>query len=371
MRICYLSAAEIPSRLANGVHVMKMCTAFVRHGHDVVLFARRGSEASADPFDFYGCEPNFRIKTCSGARPGLLGKIFHPFKVAYRVRCERAPDVLYARHLYSLAAVAPMGIPMIFEAHVLPQSMVQRRLQAWLFKRNNFLRLVTISDALSRDYQTLFPWLPDNKLLVAHDGADLPEIIRDPVAGRRDRLRVGYVGSLYPGKGMEIVAAVAERMPHVEFHVVGGSESDLRLWKARAAHANLHYRGFVPHGQLQAVYAGFDIVLAPLQYRVSTSAGTDDIVRWTSPLKIFEYMAHSKPIVCSDLPVLREILTHGRDALLVTPDSPDDWAEAIQTLDRDPALRAALGAAAKEEIKRRYLWLRRAASVLANLDCEE
>ena len=43
---------------------------------------------------------------------------------------------------------------------------------------------------------------------------------------------------------------------------------------------------------------------------------------FTSPLKLFEYMASGRPIVASDLPSLREVLADGRNALLVEPATP-------------------------------------------------
>ena len=368
MRLFYLSVAEIPSRLASSVQVMKMCRAFAKHGHEVVLFARSGSEKTADSFAFYACEPSFRIEICSGPHAGLLGKIAHPIKAAFQIRSEETPDLLYARHLFSLAVAAPLGTPMIFEAHVLPRSMAERRLQEWLFRRASFRRLITISDALRRDYQALFPWLPDAKVIVAHDGADLPETTGCTPRRQHERLQVGYVGSLYPGKGMDMVTALAERMPDVDFHVVGGTEEDLRRWRTRAPNSNLRFHGFVPQGGLHAVYGDLDIALAPLQRRVATRAGTDDIARWTSPLKIFEYMAHGKAIVCSDLPVLREVLRHQRNAWLVEPNLVDHWVAAIRTLEQDPALCDALASAARQEIETRYTWARRAELVLSGIE---
>ena len=44
--------------------------------------------------------------------------------------------------------------------------------------------------------------------------------------------------------------------------------------------------------------------------------------RYTSPLKLFEYLTLGRPIVASDLPAIREVLTHERTALLVPPDDP-------------------------------------------------
>jgi glycosyltransferase involved in cell wall biosynthesis len=48
--------------------------------------------------------------------------------------------------------------------------------------------------------------------------------------------------------------------------------------------------------------------------------GKGNTVGWISPLKIFEYIAAKRPIIASDLPVLREILTNGEPVPLVHPE---------------------------------------------------
>jgi glycosyltransferase involved in cell wall biosynthesis len=86
-----------------------------------------------------------------------------------------------------------------------------------------------------------------------------------------------------------------------------------------------------------------------------------------SPLKVFEYMAAGKAIVCSDLPVLREVLEHERTALLVPPDDRDAWVGALVRLARDVPFRHCLGAAARRELEDKYTWQRRAQRVLEGI----
>jgi len=86
-----------------------------------------------------------------------------------------------------------------------------------------------------------------------------------------------------------------------------------------------------------------------------------------SPLKIFEYMAAGKPIVCSDLPALREILTHGETAFLLDPNDLDGWANTLQMLRNNENLGMSIGSAARKELEEKYEWRVRAKRVLANL----
>ena len=85
---------------------------------------------------------------------------------------------------------------------------------------------------------------------------------------------------------------------------------------------------------------------------------------YTSPLKLFEYMASGRPIVASDLPSIREILTHERNALLIAPGNPQALTAAIRRLIEDRALGERIARQALEDA-REYTWDRRAARLEA------
>jgi glycosyltransferase involved in cell wall biosynthesis len=80
---------------------------------------------------------------------------------------------------------------------------------------------------------------------------------------------------------------------------------------------------------------------------------------FTSPLKLFEYMASGRPIVASDLPSFREILRDGENALLVEAGNPQALVAGITRIKDDPALAARLARQAAADV-RDYTWPRRA-----------
>jgi glycosyltransferase involved in cell wall biosynthesis len=186
-----------------------------------------------------------------------------------------------------------------------------------------------------------------------------------PLAGRAPRL--GYVGHLYAGRGVELLLRLAERRPDCELHVVGGSEADLERRRGALRPPNLIFHGFVPPARLAELYAGFDLLLMPYQERVTVAGGRSDTGRWMSPLKMFEYMAAGRPIVSSDLPVLREVLTHERNALLASPSDLDAWDAAVGRLLADPGLARRLGETARTDFLGHHTWDARAAAVLEGL----
>lgn len=74
------------------------------------------------------------------------------------------------------------------------------------------------------------------------------------------------------------------------------------------------------------------------------------------PLKVLESMAAGTPVVASDLPAVRELISGGEHGVLVRPDRPAELARGIRALLDDPALAARLGAAARARAQERFTW---------------
>jgi glycosyltransferase involved in cell wall biosynthesis len=372
MQLVYVGNSAIPSRSANSINVMKMCAAFSGLGHEVVLLTpNRGpiEQDVDDIYDFYGVERSFDVRVLPWR--GIAGRSFmYAFRAAYEAR-RRNWRLVYTRFVRGAFACALLRVPVVLEVHAPPGDggKIDGMLFRWLVNSLQLQRVVVISEALRAHVQREHPGL-ENKLIVAHDAAEsTTDVSIEPVMlrGNPERLKVGYVGHLYQGKGMELIAKIAERCSWADFHIVGGTRADIDRWSAELSDAeNVHFYGHVPHGRTPGYLAAFQVLLAPYQRRV-TVLGLGDIASWMSPLKIFEYMAAGKPIVCSDLPVLREILDHNETGIFCEPEEAADWASAIERLSRDAALMARLGDNARALLTERYSWAKRARRVLDGL----
>jgi len=173
------------------------------------------------------------------------------------------------------------------------------------------------------------------------------------------------VGHLYQGRGIGLITTLAGRLSDVDFHLVGGMDRDLNRWKSICMERNVYFHGFVPPHQLASYYARFDLVLAPYQQHVLGVGGKKETSRWMSPLKVFECMAAGKALVCSNHPVLHEVLTHGVNAWLVTASDPNAWQQALETLRDSKDMRDLLGRNAHADFLAHYSWRQRAEKVLS------
>ena len=372
MKILYISDSTIPKRSANSIHVMKMCNAFSRMGHEVILLStkRLGSQEKdvQSDFDFYGVEPHFELKK-------LWVPQWKHSLLLYSLRCaietlKIKPDIVYGRFLLSIWLAAMLGFEVIYEMHF-PVGHL-RRLGKFSFtsliKSRRLRHLVVISHALK---DMIKNDVSGEKIIVAHDGADLISVdhketqtgVLDP---HGNRTKIGYVGHLYPGRGIELILKMATELPDIDFHIIGGREEDIKTRKGEVERNNVFFHGFVSPSLINIYIRNFDILIMPYQRRVTISGDKySDTSQWMSPLKMFEYMASGKPIMASDLPVLREVLNQGKNAILVDPDDTDAWVRAIKHLVNNEELRKRIAQQALIDLKQSYTWERRAQKVLS------
>ncbi len=374
MKITYISSSTIPSRAANSIHVMKMCQAFARNGHEVVLIApdRKNDveQGVEDAFAFYGVEKCFEIVKLPWLP--IKGRTYIYGLLAGRKAKTLKPDLVYCRNLAGCFFAALFSLPVVFESHgpTEDRGSVSELMFRGLIRSPCLQKLVVITHALKKDYEAKY-LQTRGKIQVAPDGADpIPEgVIPVELPNKGKRLQVGYVGHLYRGRGVDVIVALAKTCDWADFHLVGGSEKDIVFWKDRTVNLkNIIFHGFVSPVNAERIRVAFDILLAPYQHEVSVSSvnagGGGNTVHWMSPIKIFEYMAASKAIICSDLPALREVMDHDRNVLLCPPDDVDAWENGLKRLRDEPELRHRLGAEANRHFTKNFTWQARAKQLL-------
>jgi len=370
MRILYISKSIIPSRTANSIHVMKMCQALADNGHEVILLApnlkTQYENEVNDVYEFYGVRKVFFIKKLW--HPNLkIGAIIYTLGIFFYLLMNKRFNLIYGRFLHGCYIAALLMNEVIFEIHTPIYENKNHKLKVFkkLIKNKYFKKLVVISYALRNMYLEN-GYLNKSKILVAHDGAD--EVIdfktRIDLLGDKKSLKIGYVGHLYKGRGIELVIECAKQINDMTFHVVGGLKEDIDYWinyTKELKVSNIYFYGFVSPKKITVYKNSFDIVLAPYANKVSVFGNKGDSSKFMSPLKIFEYMSSKKAIIASDLPVLKEILNN-ENSILVEPENIRDWINAINKL-RKQEDREYIAKNALKDFKN-YTWKNRALQVV-------
>jgi glycosyltransferase involved in cell wall biosynthesis len=390
VRITYFADIRFPLERANGVQTMETCHALARRGHEVRLVVRPDSAVPArDPWAYYGLPrvaaltvEHVRVPASPAARRAAyvahcLWRSFGRWRadalftrdltiagLLLRLPSGARPPVLYESHGFAPAVGADLPTMLSNAAGLSPakaRRLAARERLVW----TRAAGYITITTALARELESRFG--PRPRLAVVPDGARAPEA--DGVGLRREAGTagpvVGYAGHLYPWKGPDVLLAALERLPGVQALIVGGlaGEPDLDRIRAladRVAPGRVTFAGQVEPPRVAALLRQADVLVLPnTPGRVSAA--------YTSPLKLFEYMASGRPIVASDLPALREILRPEANAVLVEAGSAEALAAGVSRVLGDAALASRLAAQAREDV-REWTWDRRAERIEALLE---
>lgn len=374
MRIACIATSEIPSRKANSIRVMKVCQSFIDLRHSVRLWlpGRPPDISWGDLIEHYGIRDRFPIRWLRGAYK--LRRYDFCLLAVLDAAIWKA-DLFYLWPLQGAALASRLGLSTALEIHDLPGG----RFGPWLFR--NFLRgsgacrLLPITDALrnwlAREYKAS---LEAPFTIVSPLGVDLERYADLPTAERARRelgleevFTAGYTGHLYPGRGIDLLMELARRNPKMRFLWAGGEPVAIERWSKRLSNAgvnNVRLMGFVPNTQLPLIQAACDVLMMPHERRVSASGG-GDIARFTSPMKMFEYLSSGRAILASDLPVLREVLNED-NAVLIAPEDINAWNDALRSLEVNEDRRRTLGSQSRIDAAK-YTWVERARRSLEGL----
>ncbi len=369
MRILY--SHRIQSRDGMSVHVEELVTALREAGHEVLVVGPSFYAQS----DFGG--ESRTVALLRRLLPGALGELA---ELAYNVPAYRRlrqasqtfrPDLIYERcNLYFLAGTVlarRTGLPLYLEVNS-PLAAEReregglrlRRLARFLEHRvwRSATRVLAVTQVLRSII--IAAGVPAERVSVVPNGVHLERYAPPPPRDDAQRVVLGFVGFVRAWHGLdEVIRAMASDPAAARIDLVvlgdGPVRAELEALAASLGIAErVRFQGVVEHASIPERVAGFDIALQP------------KVTPYASPLKIFDYMAAGRAIVAPDQPNIREILAHGRSALLFDPARPDALWQAIRTLANDPPLRAQLGQAARTELTaKEYTWAGNARRIAA------
>lgn len=359
MKIVYIANIRFPTEKAHGIQIAKTCEALAALGHAVeLLVTNRKTDIDEDAFTYYGVRENFSVSRVNVPDVVAFGKIaffFESVVFALRVRKRmnsEKPDIVYGRDELVLSLLG--RVPLAWETHTGTWNPFAR------YVSRRAKRIIAISEGLRTYYMRR--GIPAERIAVAPDGIDIEQFsIAEDKRMARERLGIPqeetvalYAGRLDGWKGVETLFRAAALLPGIRVVVIGGEPKQIAGF--RDLYPSILFLGQRPYTELSRNLSAADVLVLP-------NTGTDRVsAHFTSPLKLFAYMASGRPIVASDLPSIREVVDE-HSAVLVAPDSPEALATGIRQ-----ALRS--GEAISESARARvqaYSWKSRAERILTAL----
>ncbi|MCX8044161.1 MAG: glycosyltransferase family 4 protein [Desulfobacterota bacterium] len=394
--ILYITTARLPTEKAHGYQICKMCEAFALNGADVTLlhpFRHQPKALEAHSvFSYYGVQQRFTVATLPNIDifrierffPGVVFNglfLLHSLLWSlWAVRYSRrhSANLYYTRDIPIGFWLTRCGMPTVLELHTVPAGA-----QAFLLKKIAHQKSLMLTAALTTFIaERLMRYgFAEDRIIVLPDAVDLDlfvlpvskEECRKKLSLPHDAIIIGYIGR-FTTVGMEkgvqtLIEAAGEvhkKIRQLCVLCVGGPMDAVAQYrtvgKARGLNeSSLYFVDRVPNTEVPVWIKACDVVTIPWPWNEFSAY-------YTSPMKLFEYMASGVPIVASDLPSLREVLRHGENAWLVHPGDPAALAAGISHVLRTPPLAQKIAQQALQDV-RQYTWQKRAARVMEKTAC--
>lgn len=371
MKLAYIANIRLPTEKAHGYQIMRVCNEWARQGHVVVAYVpARDNNISTDAFSYYGLEKNFTIEyiACRNWMRYVrwLGRFAFWAQAYVFMRAtvrKLSPDALiYTRDAEVVWYLGRYGYTCVFNAHNWPR---RRKLIAYMLKR---VRGIVCN---SQGTATIARQITQVPVMVAYNATDSnpfvgmqKEVLCKELSLPTDKKIILYSGHLYNWKGVDVFLSCArllEPYPEFLFVCIGGTQTDVVRMKHKAASMQgVLLLGNQPKAIVPKYLAAAHVLVLP------NTRATEESIQFTSPLKMFEYMASGTPIVASDLPSLKEVLSE-ETAFFAEAGSSESLAHAITKVLTDTQ-EAEVRAKAALVLSKEYTWQAHAQKTLGFID---
>ncbi len=369
-RILYSAFDVVPSPKGASTHIVHNLRGLTERGYDVHLItpsdgilpledSLEGAQVTRVAQDL---AQNFLARAADFGRA-----------VMRHVALAPAYDIVHYRSVWCGLPVAQArrerGYKTLFEVNGLPSVELKYHyptIEPDLLAKIKEQEIATLhlSDAIicpsrvTRDYITSLG-LDPKRVTVIPNGVSPSDFSPTPLPARDGRIpTLLYIGTLADWQGLDIlIKALPKILEHreVKLQIVGRGRSRQRKLLAKyirklGIESNVLIQPAVPHHEVPALMASADICVAPL--------GLNDrnVTQGACPIKVLEYMAVARPLLASNMPIVRELVREDVDALLFSPNEPEDLARQALVLLNDFELSKRIAESASERALTKFTW---------------
>ncbi|MEU5882750.1 glycosyltransferase [Spirillospora sp. NPDC047279] len=374
-RAAYIAFDRFPSSKGSGVHIAQMADElFTRFGGGLLAVIGGGG------LPRYQREGDREIARFEAAIPNLIDRAeaFSAWVAGHLAPHLATLEICHVRDPWGAlpAVTAPgrrhrvvfevNGLPSIEMRHTWPHTAPStlakiRELERFCLDRSD--AVIVPSNVIAAAVAGL--GVPDRKITLVPNGAapapfpnGAAPAPRPPRPGGAPGRYLIYVGALQPWQGLDVLLRAFARLadlPDLRL-VICSSVPERRARPLRRLAERLGVDGRIdwlftlPHHEVAAWLANAEVSVAPL------TGCARNLDQGCAPLKVLESMAAATPVVASDLPAVRELMTDGEHGRLVPADRPAALARAVRVLLEYPDEARAMGDRARKRIEDGLTW---------------
>lgn len=334
MRISYLFNSSTPSSNPGSIQVVNTCNGIASFGHKIFLITP-GTGKNISLKKFYGIKNSVKLKKIKIFKKFPLGISYYLFSVIsilYAIYLKT--EIFITRNFFTLFLLNALNRKVIIEVH--HDFKNESRIVQWIigkteiFNKKNLLKIIAITkpvrNFLIRNYK-----VDSKKIEVIPSASGLK--FKFKRIKKKKRYNIGYFGSLDLSKGSAFVIKLSQIDKKNDYFIYGGSDKEAeKLTKFNHAE-NLRIKKSVPYSEISKYIDKMDILLMPSNNKkIQSLGGIGNIAKYTSPLKLFDYLASGKLIICTNLKVFNEILVDKKNSIFINNLNPKIWKRKISNL---------------------------------------
>lgn len=375
-KIVYVTTVRLPTEKAHGLSTVKICEALSSCGYEVdLIIPQLWRKNGGDVYGYYGVKRNFNILKipCIDLIPirffdkvtfliqSFSFSFFLFFFIWFKYWGKRNEIVFFSHDYIPLFFSSLLPFNIFYDIHHFPgKNFMYKRImkRSFGFAVQTKWKISELGVQFGIKPEKIIYW-PNGTDVTRFDILESMNEARQKIGIPLDKKIVMYTGSLFDWKGVDSLIRSIKYIPeNVLVYLVGGTDRDVAVCKENIEEAKDNRVVFVPFQSFLKIPLwdrSADVLVLPNTGKQKVS------MYYTSPMKLFDYMASGKPIVATSTPAILEILNKD-NSILVEPDNPQELAKGIELILTDNDVAQKISAKSFSDSKQ-YTWLERAKKI--------
>lgn len=371
MKILYISRNKLPSTSASSVHVARISDEF-NQICDEFIAVLAGTDYDTETIlqikKIYGLKTDFPIIGIEKKESFINFTIQFAWDALKIIKREK-PDVVITRDpMTAFFSVMLCRRETVLDIHGDIRQLCGRYYRLYkikFFTQNKYFHPVAITQAVKNYYIENYK-MDVSKIKVIPDGVTLESFEKVEKYEENHVIpRIGFVGSFMRDKGIDTIGRLSHIMPDVLFCLAGGDKEKAEKQTELMYGDNVKFEGYLENREVPSYIKSMDVLLLP--NRESQKCNGEEIGKFTSPLKMFEYMASGVPIVASEVSALREVLSEENCFFVRDPEDVYEWKRVIAYVINNPKESKEKAEQALIDVKE-FTWRNRAIKMIEHVE---
>lgn len=316
----YIAEISLPNKSAYAQHVLKMCDNLANN-FEITLFVINHKANFKKLKKEYLLKNKFKIHALG---KNFKNNLFNRLKLGFFVKKNvDEKSLIISRSIISSLILSISKIKNFLEIHHDLKSFTKVFFQVIkLTKYFEFIYFILINKELKKVLNI------KKKLIILDDAVDINDFTK--IKETKNKYQFTYAGSLFPGKGIELIYEIAKIFPLYKFNIFG--DHSILNDKKYFLQKNLIFHGFISYKSIVQVLRQSRFLLLPYSNKISVNSGDLEVSKFISPLKLFQYLAAKKVIIASNLKAYKHILKNKHNCILNSPNNIEEWENSIKNL---------------------------------------